>query len=206
MASATVKATRAVVSLSTRADARFNSCKTAVPPSLPTPSQFSLPSRPPQGRLLSWKAASTCLKNDSSNKAVKSMRKVITMPTGETPTQVVAELPEFVTTVREMWDRLEDKYFVTSLAFASLIALYGSAIDRLPLLPGIFEIIGIGYWASKQQVEEGSTYEELWRRGRTMSHGRAMVFGECKVKGREKSREEKEKTRWRMRRRGVQEG
>ncbi|KAG0457101.1 hypothetical protein HPP92_022258 [Vanilla planifolia] len=141
MASATVKATRALVSLSTRADARSNSCKTAVLPSLPTPSQFSLPSRPPQGRLLSWKAASTCC---------KSMRKVITMPTGETPTQVVAELPEFVTTVREMWDRLEDKYFVTSLAFASLIALYGSvgvisAIDRLPLLPGIFEIIGIGY-------------------------------------------------------------
>ncbi|KAG0458823.1 hypothetical protein HPP92_021951 [Vanilla planifolia] len=138
MASATVKATRALVSLSTRADARSNSCKTAVLPSLPTPSQFSCllvlhkaascPGRPP---LLAVKACgklSPCLREKHQLKLSQN----------------------FLNLSQLQWDRLEDKYFVTSLAFASLIALYGSvgvisAIDRLPLLPGIFEIIGIGY-------------------------------------------------------------
>lgn len=72
------------------------------------------------------------------------------MATGESPAEVAAELPEIVKIIREAWDKLDDKYAVTSLAFATLLALYGSiglisAIDRLPLLPGLFELIGIGY-------------------------------------------------------------
>ncbi|KAJ6328883.1 hypothetical protein OIU77_010544 [Salix suchowensis] len=46
--------------------------------------------------------------------------------------------------------KVEDKYAVSSLAVAGGVALWGSAglisaIDRLPLIPGVFEIVGIGY-------------------------------------------------------------
>ncbi|KAK8928207.1 IAA-amino acid hydrolase ILR1-like 7 [Platanthera zijinensis] len=48
------------------------------------------------------------------------------------------------------WEKLDVKYDVASVAIVSLIALYGSvglisAIDRLPMVPGLFELVGIGY-------------------------------------------------------------
>ncbi|KAJ9539070.1 hypothetical protein OSB04_031803 [Centaurea solstitialis] len=48
------------------------------------------------------------------------------------------------------WDKVEDKYAVSSLAVAGVVALWGStgmisAIDRLPLIPGVLELVGIGY-------------------------------------------------------------
>ncbi|GAV80526.1 LOW QUALITY PROTEIN: DUF4308 domain-containing protein [Cephalotus follicularis] len=48
------------------------------------------------------------------------------------------------------WDKVEDKYALCSLAFAGVVALWGStgmisAIDRLPLVPGVLELVGIGY-------------------------------------------------------------
>lgn len=73
------------------------------------------------------------------------------MATGEAPAEVaVAELPEIVKTVQEAWDKVEDKYAVSSLAVAGVVALWGStgmisAIDRLPLIPGVLELVGIGY-------------------------------------------------------------
>ncbi|XP_073111991.1 protein CURVATURE THYLAKOID 1B, chloroplastic [Elaeis guineensis] len=88
-----------------------------------------------------WAATSYCQ---------KIARNVITMATGETSAEVATELPEIVKTIQEAWDRLEDKYAVTSLAFAGAIALWSTsgmilAIDRLPVVPGILEIVGIGY-------------------------------------------------------------
>ena len=73
------------------------------------------------------------------------------MATGEAPAEVAAtELPEIVKTVQEAWDKVEDKYAVTSLAVTGAIAVWGStgmlsAIDRLPLVPGVLELVGIGY-------------------------------------------------------------
>uniref|UniRef100_A0A6N2MWR3 Cyanobacterial aminoacyl-tRNA synthetase CAAD domain-containing protein n=1 Tax=Salix viminalis TaxID=40686 RepID=A0A6N2MWR3_SALVM len=81
----------------------------------------------------------------------KIARNVMTMATGEAPAEVAsAELPEIVKTVQEAWEKVEDKYAVSSLAVAGGVALWGSAglisaIDRLPLIPGVFEIVGIGY-------------------------------------------------------------
>ncbi|RDY05136.1 Protein CURVATURE THYLAKOID 1B, chloroplastic, partial [Mucuna pruriens] len=76
----------------------------------------------------------------------------------------VGEPPEIVKTIQEAWDKVEDKYAVSSLAVAGVVALWGAAgvisncfgttddtlrmhlaIDRLPLIPGLLEIVGIGY-------------------------------------------------------------
>ncbi|KAI5647073.1 hypothetical protein M9H77_33078 [Catharanthus roseus] len=81
----------------------------------------------------------------------KIARNVVAMATGEAPAEVAAtELPEVVKGLQEAWDKVEDKYAVTSLAVAGAVALWGStglvsAIDRLPLVPGLFELVGIGY-------------------------------------------------------------
>jgi len=73
------------------------------------------------------------------------------MATGEAPAEVAAtELPEFIKSIQEAWDKVEDKYAVSSLGVAAIVALWGSsglisAIDRLPLIPGVLEVVGIGY-------------------------------------------------------------
>nr|GFB84825.1 protein curvature thylakoid 1B, chloroplastic [Tanacetum cinerariifolium] len=48
------------------------------------------------------------------------------------------------------WDKVEDKYAVSGLAVSGAVLLWGStglisAIDRLPLIPGVLELVGIGY-------------------------------------------------------------
>ncbi|KAM7276640.1 hypothetical protein ACFE04_018506 [Oxalis oulophora] len=81
----------------------------------------------------------------------KVARNVVAMATGEAPTEVATtELPEFVKTLQETWDKVEDKYAVSSLGVAAVVALWGStglisAIDRLPLVPGVLEVVGLGY-------------------------------------------------------------
>ncbi|XP_072961636.1 protein CURVATURE THYLAKOID 1B, chloroplastic-like [Typha angustifolia] len=75
---------------------------------------------------------------------------VIVMATGETQVEVSTELPEIVKTAQDAWDKLEDKYAVTTLLVAGVIALWTatgmiSAIDRLPVVPGVLELVGIGY-------------------------------------------------------------
>ncbi|KAK3124952.1 hypothetical protein QOZ80_7BG0597660 [Eleusine coracana subsp. coracana] len=60
------------------------------------------------------------------------------------------ETPEFVKAVQDAWEKVEDKYAVATLGVAGIVALWTAvgairAIDKLPLLPGILEIVGIGY-------------------------------------------------------------
>ncbi|MQM10198.1 hypothetical protein Taro_043086 [Colocasia esculenta] len=70
---------------------------------------------------------------------------------GEATTGIyITETPEFVKTIQQAWDKVEDKYAVSTLALAGAVALCGtagmiSAIDRLPLVPGALEVVGIGY-------------------------------------------------------------
>ncbi|KAL6982175.1 Protein CURVATURE THYLAKOID 1B, chloroplastic, variant 2 [Sarracenia purpurea var. burkii] len=52
---------------------------------------------------------------------------VVTMATGEAPAEVVAtELPDIVKRVQEAWDKVDDKYAVTSLAVAGGLGLWVS--------------------------------------------------------------------------------
>ncbi|WP_236643881.1 CAAD domain-containing protein, partial [Staphylococcus warneri] len=81
----------------------------------------------------------------------KLARNVTAMATGEASAEVVTtETPEIVVKIQEAWEKVEDKYAVTSLAVAGgvgLVACAGviSAIDKLPLIPGVLELVGIGY-------------------------------------------------------------
>ncbi|XP_047945464.1 protein CURVATURE THYLAKOID 1B, chloroplastic-like isoform X1 [Salvia hispanica] len=90
-------------------------------------------------------------------------RNVAAMATGEVSASEVVnvatiETPEIVTKIQQacsmtsylQWEKVEDKYAVTSLAVAGgvgLVACAGaiSAIDRLPFVPGLLELVGIGY-------------------------------------------------------------
>uniref|UniRef100_A0A166HRV8 Cyanobacterial aminoacyl-tRNA synthetase CAAD domain-containing protein n=1 Tax=Daucus carota subsp. sativus TaxID=79200 RepID=A0A166HRV8_DAUCS len=114
-------------------------------PKLPLQPQAQSPNR-------AWKATMFCR---------KIARDVAAMATGEIATKEVTteetpiveaetELPEVFESVQEFWNKLDDKYAVTSLGVATVIALVGSsglvsAIDRLPLVPGVLELVGIGY-------------------------------------------------------------
>ncbi|XP_022156982.1 protein CURVATURE THYLAKOID 1B, chloroplastic [Momordica charantia] len=82
------------------------------------------------------------------------------MATGEASAEVAtAELPEFIKKAQEAWDKVEDKYAVSSLAVAGFVGVWASAgvvsaIDRLPLVPGLLELVGIGYtgWFAYKHV------------------------------------------------------
>ncbi|KAK3428492.1 hypothetical protein EUGRSUZ_E00015 [Eucalyptus grandis] len=57
----------------------------------------------------------------------KIARNVAAMATGEAPAEVAAaELPEIFKSAKEAWDKVEDKYAVSSLAVAGVVALWGS--------------------------------------------------------------------------------
>ncbi|CAH1439307.1 unnamed protein product [Lactuca virosa] len=116
------------------------------PSAAPASSQcVTLPSLPPpplkqQNR--AWKATGYCR---------KLARNVAAMATGEAaPAEAVStEFPELIKPIQEAWDKVEDKYAVSSLAVAGVVFLWGSAgmisaIDRLPLIPGVLELVGIG--------------------------------------------------------------
>ncbi|KAL5196809.1 hypothetical protein ABZP36_000321 [Zizania latifolia] len=60
------------------------------------------------------------------------------------------EVPEIVKAAQDAWTKVEDKYAVTGIAVAALVALWTAvgaikAIDKLPILPGVLELVGIGY-------------------------------------------------------------
>ncbi|KAF0906968.1 hypothetical protein E2562_013548 [Oryza meyeriana var. granulata] len=60
------------------------------------------------------------------------------------------EVPEIVKAAQDAWTKVEDKYAVTAIGVAALVGLWTAigaikAIDRLPLLPGVLELVGIGY-------------------------------------------------------------
>ncbi|KAK4364194.1 hypothetical protein RND71_015552 [Anisodus tanguticus] len=68
--------------------------------------------------------------------------------TAETSTTEISS--ELVQKIQEAWEKVDDKYAVSSLGVAAFVLLWSStgvisAIDRLPLFPGVFELVGIGY-------------------------------------------------------------
>ncbi|XP_048226270.1 protein CURVATURE THYLAKOID 1B, chloroplastic [Ricinus communis] len=110
-----------------------------------SPQCVTLPTLPPppvQSQNRPWKATAYCR---------KMARNVMALATGEAPAEVAtAEVPEIIKTVQEAWDKVEDKYAVSTLAVVGAVALWGStgmisAIDRIPLVPGVLEVVGIGY-------------------------------------------------------------
>ncbi|KAF2304834.1 hypothetical protein GH714_038114 [Hevea brasiliensis] len=112
-----------------------------------------IPLPPAQSQNRPWKTTAYCR---------KIARNVMAMATGEAiatreaPAEVATtELPEIVKTIQEAWDKVEDKYAVSSLAVAVVVAVWGStgmisAIDKLPLIPGLLEIVGIGYSGTRK--------------------------------------------------------
>ncbi|KAF5811451.1 putative cyanobacterial aminoacyl-tRNA synthetase, CAAD domain, protein CURVATURE THYLAKOID 1 [Helianthus annuus] len=81
----------------------------------------------------------------------KLARNVAAMATGEaTPEAGPPDAEELIKPIQEAWEKVEDKYAVSSLVVAGVVFLWGStglisAIDRLPLIPGVLELVGIGY-------------------------------------------------------------
>ncbi|CAN8285985.1 unnamed protein product [Cochlearia groenlandica] len=136
MASLSVSSSSTIID--SRAPPRQASVSASSPSCISLP---SLPSPPLQSQSRAAKATSYC---------GKIVRSVVTRATGEVPATTEIELPEIVKTVQEAWEKVEDKYAIGSLAFAGAVAIWGSAgvisaIDRLPLVPGVLEIVGIGY-------------------------------------------------------------
>ncbi|XP_074273352.1 protein CURVATURE THYLAKOID 1B, chloroplastic [Silene latifolia] len=148
-------ATAVSSSLSLSSSSAFTEVKaTARQSALASPQCVSLPTLPPppvQSQSRISKTSAYCR---------KIARNVKAMATGDipaassAPTQVVEEesqeTPELLKKVQETWDKVEDKYAVSSLAVAGTVALVASsgmisAIDKLPLVPGLLELVGIGY-------------------------------------------------------------
>uniref|UniRef100_A0ACD5UMQ6 Uncharacterized protein n=1 Tax=Avena sativa TaxID=4498 RepID=A0ACD5UMQ6_AVESA len=81
-----------------------------------------------------------------SAKAVRRSFVVKAASGGEGP----AETPEIVKAAQDAWAKVEDKYAVATIGVAGLVALWTAvgalkAIDKLPILPGVLELVGIGY-------------------------------------------------------------
>ncbi|ONK72663.1 uncharacterized protein A4U43_C04F21790 [Asparagus officinalis] len=139
MASTATAATCALASPSLGVEGRAAAAPHSVGlPALHAPTNLASLNRQP---LESWRSTAYCR---------KLARNVMAMATGDAPAEVATELPEIVKTIQEAWDKVEDKYAVSSLAVAVVIALWGStgmisAIDRLPVVPGVLELVGIGY-------------------------------------------------------------
>ncbi|XP_078428719.1 protein CURVATURE THYLAKOID 1B, chloroplastic-like [Wolffia australiana] len=69
------------------------------------------------------------------------------------------DFSEVLAPLQETWDKIEDKYAVAILGVSGFIALWVStgmisAIDRLPVIPGVLELVGIGYsgWFAYQNL------------------------------------------------------
>ncbi|KAG2636835.1 hypothetical protein PVAP13_2NG474700 [Panicum virgatum] len=87
---------------------------------------------------------------------------------------VTEDVPEIVKAAQDAWDKVEDKYAVAAIGVAAIVALWTAAgalkaIDKLPLLPGVLEIVGIGYtgWFTYRNLvfqpdsKVKSTYKEI---------------------------------------------
>jgi hypothetical protein len=69
-------------------------------------------------------------------------------PELEPEDDVSLQLKEKFRGVQEWWDKQEDKLAIVGLGASGLVALWAStgllsSIDRLPVLPGFFEFVGI---------------------------------------------------------------
>ncbi|CAL0302199.1 unnamed protein product [Lupinus luteus] len=122
----------------------------------------------------SWNSTSFCLV--SGGKFARNVMAMASSTAGEVTTEAVTttetlepiELPNFVKTIQQAWDKVEDKYAVSTLGVAAAVALWGSAgvisaIDRLPLVPGVLEVVGIGYtgWFAYRNIVFKSNREAL---------------------------------------------
>ncbi|KAI8544452.1 hypothetical protein RHMOL_Rhmol08G0297900 [Rhododendron molle] len=75
-----------------------------------------------------------------------------------------------VKSVQNVWDKSEDRFALVGLGFAGIVAIWASAnlitaIDKLPLLPGVFEFIGILFstWFVYRYLLFKPDREELFR-------------------------------------------
>lgn len=71
--------------------------------------------------------------------------------TGESA-EAGTNVDDILKSVQEVWDKVEDKYAIVGLGVTATIALWGStgligAIDKLPFIPSLFELVGITYTA-----------------------------------------------------------
>ncbi|KAL3681479.1 hypothetical protein R1sor_024435 [Riccia sorocarpa] len=72
--------------------------------------------------------------------------------------------------LQEAWDKTDDKLAISGLAFAGFIVLWAStglisAIDKLPLIPGFFELVGITFsgWFTYRYLLFKPDREELFK-------------------------------------------
>ncbi|KAK3153178.1 hypothetical protein QOZ80_2BG0168860 [Eleusine coracana subsp. coracana] len=79
-------------------------------------------------------------------------RNVVSTAVGEPATPLTAneDLTEFVNDLKQEWDGIKNKYAVTTVAIAVTLGMWSagavvSAIDRLPVVPGLMETVGLGY-------------------------------------------------------------
>ncbi|XP_073271171.1 protein CURVATURE THYLAKOID 1B, chloroplastic [Primulina huaijiensis] len=110
----------------------------------------------------------------------KIARNVVAMATGDPPADAVmlAETPEIIKTIQEAWDKVEDKYAVTSLGVAGVVGLWASAgmisaIDKLPVVPGLLELVGIGYtgWYAYKNLAFKPDREAFLQKIKDIYHG-----------------------------------
>ncbi|PAN48749.1 hypothetical protein PAHAL_9G402500 [Panicum hallii] len=111
-------------------------------------------------------------------------RNVVAMAAGEPAAPMAAneELTEFVNDLKQEWDRIENKFAATSLAVAATLGMWSaggvvSAIDRLPVVPGLMEVVGIGYsaWFAYRNM--------LFKPDRDAFFGKVMEFYEDIISG-----------------------
>ncbi|KAM3204467.1 protein CURVATURE THYLAKOID 1B, chloroplastic [Capsicum annuum] len=113
----------------------------------------TLPTLPPPPAVQSRAARATAYCRKMARNVVSMATSTGEVVTAEPTTAETAttELPsELVQKIQEAWDKVDDKYAVSSLGVAAFILLWSStgvisAIDRLPLIPGVLELVGIGY-------------------------------------------------------------
>lgn len=113
----------------------------------------TLPTLPPPPAVQSRAARTTAYCRKIARNVVSMATSTGEVVTADATTAETAttELPsELVQKIQEVWDKVDDKYAVSSLGVAAFILLWSStgvisAIDRLPLIPGVLELVGIGY-------------------------------------------------------------
>ncbi|KAH9624878.1 hypothetical protein KSS87_020278 [Heliosperma pusillum] len=149
---------------------------------LASPQCVSLPTLPPPPVQSQSRISRTSAYCRKMARNVKAMATGDVPAASSAPSQVVEEeTPELLKVVQETWDKVEDKYAVSSLAVAGTVALVASsgmisAIDKLPLVPGLLELIGIGYTGRGLDTEsQGHLPEYCWEQLKKFDHQRGEI-------------------------------
>lgn len=114
------------------------------------------------------------------NRAATESKRVILVNAQTTETEVQVEeaqseiadaANDLLKSVQETWEKTDDKLAISSLGFAAFVTLWGSvgligAIDKLPLLPGLFELVGIlvSGWFTYRYIIFKPDREELFKK------------------------------------------